>query len=223
MRIAATALAAVAALGFAACNTTPKSDVPTQATAAMPAAAAGLPPGTIDRNAFYAMVLSPNDNPVKACAIEALAQNTGLTLQRLGRAPDAQVAATLTRGVSASDQALGAHRERQIALWKQTHDPSRLAASEFDYCRQRNNVATDLGAAGTKCFSLAMIPATAEGYKAAAMTLDEARGAMLRAYGAQVQADYLTRIVDAVYAKVAQATQYEVHRQVLAACIRDVR
>lgn len=221
IRSAAATLATALAVGLAACGSAPKSDAP--AAAAAPVTAAGSQPVPIDRNAFYTMVLDAKDNPVKACAIEALAQNTGLTLQRLGRAPDAQVAATLRRGVAGGDVALGAHRERQIALWTQTHDPSRLATSEFEYCRQRANVAVDLGAVGIKCFSLAMIPATAEGYKASAMTNEQARTEMLRAFGAQLQADYLNRVVDAVYAKVAQATQYEVHRQVLAACVRDMR
>jgi hypothetical protein len=141
----------------------------------------------------------------------------------MSAAPDATVAASLMRGVSAADPALAAHRERQVALWAQTHDPSRLAAEDFEHCQRSTRLGASLGSVGVKCFSLAMIPATAEGYKAAARTREQATEQMVQAYGSQVRPDYLRRVVDDVYAKVAQATQYEVHRQVLAACVRDLQ
>lgn len=195
-------------LALAACGDTPtKSD-----GRSTPLTAEG-------RDAYALLLLGPKDNPVKACATFALRLNTGLTLMRMGKTSDDEVTAKLTTGTATSSAEFRAAREQEAAVWRKTHDPGKVALTQFENCQRISGITTTLGATGVKCFGVAAVPATAEAYKAAKYNKDKAAGIVMAMFQSQLPADFLRRTVDDVYAVDAEASGYQAHRKVLADCL----
>lgn len=180
-------------------------------------------PSDVERDAYALLIAGPKENPVKKCSVLALKLNSGLTMMKMGNASDERVAEALKSGIPASNKGLLSLREQQIAVWRESHDPGRLALLDFEYCQLASGVVSSLGTLGKTCFSLANVPATAEAFKAAGRSAERATGDLIAAFGSQFPEGYLKRITEDVYARDAAAGQYEAHRRVLASCIRDTR
>jgi hypothetical protein len=210
---------AVAGSGGAA--STPSSPHTTPQAQGGVSAADGLP--EVEREAFALLLLGAKDNPVKDCSVAALRLNTGLVMLRMAGAAPAAVADTLRSGIDPAVSGQRELRERQIMAWREGAAPGELARQDFEHCLRVQRVVLELGPAGRSCFSLASVPAQAEGLKGLRRSRERATMEITASYAGQVSEDFVRKVVTQVYARDRMESRLEAHRQVLADCVRAAR
>jgi hypothetical protein len=171
-----------------------------------------------EKDAFALLTLTPKDNPVKQCMVFGLELNLGMTALRLSGADDAAVRASLTARLS--DPELLALRERQAAAWQAGHDPAMLAEMNLAYCLAKRKVNVNLASVARPCFTVTGIAAQAETLKSAHVSREEAVAQTRRAYAPKVPAEFVTPVVESVYAADYTKDAYLAHRQVFVQCVR---
>lgn len=172
-----------------------------------------------EKDAITLLVSGPKDNPVRECVISGLGIAHGVTLQKLGKMSDDDIAASLQHQEgSAGVKEL---RQRQAEEWRRSQRPGALATMSFDYCMSTKNVNLSLGLAGTTCFSMTGIASYVEALKLTNVPRDKAIIQAQAAYGMKLPVDYIANVAKAAYDGDPQADNYKVARQVFVECVRN--
>lgn len=170
-----------------------------------------------DLQALQLLVLGPKNNEVKSCLDASFGILEGLVAA--AREPDSKVSELLMRGeMTASLQAL---REQQDALWKEHHSPAKLANLQYEWClKERGLPPVGLGELGERCFSAAMVPASASlmktGYK---VSQEEATEKVMASWGEQAKSNWPKQVVSDIYAAATPEATLVVFRRVFVSCV----
>jgi len=170
-----------------------------------------------DLQALQLLVLGPKNNEVRSCLDASFGILEGLVAA--AREPDSKVSELLMQGEMAGS--LRTLREQQVTLWKEHHSPAKLANFQYEWClKERGLPPVGLGELGERCFSAAMVPATASllktGYK---VSQEDATEKVMATWGEQAKGDWPKQVVSDIYAAATTEATLAVFRRVFVSCV----
>lgn len=174
-----------------------------------------------DRLAVSALLLGPKENDVKTCITNALSLNVQAMSARMGQLSDEQLRKRIS--LASEPPVLRELRERQMAVWRETREPARLAQMEADACLMHVGIKNQLGGAGYTCFGHAGVAARAEYLKWRGKTKEEAYADAVEVIRDQLAPEYLRQIVDQVYAGDMRGDNLLAHRRTFASCMNAIK
>lgn len=172
-----------------------------------------------DKDALTILLLGPKANPVKDCMNSALEHNLGVTMLFLGHASDEKIESSLLSGATTPE--LKQLREDEIAEWRTSRQPGRLAEMSYNACLKQAGITGELGAVGQTCFSLVGLPARAAALKRVGVERSKAISESVQSFNGKLHADFVESTVAAIYDNDDAADPYLVHRRVFLQCIRQ--
>ena len=174
-----------------------------------------------EREALVILLLGDKPNDVKTCMNAALRLNNAYTALRIAQADDASVRDRSLQGVT--DPALHEHRERELALWRESKAPGQVAENHFEYCLRRVDIHLTLGPLGRTCFSLQFVASMARVLRDIGRSRDDARDLVRTSFAAQVGADYVDQIAIEVFDAHGEEADEFAQRRAFARCVVSTR
>mgnify|MGYP001175536422 FL=1 len=170
-----------------------------------------------EMDAMKLLVLGPKNNDFRQCLDSAFGLLGGLLA--VAHAPDEKVAELLTKGEM--NVAQRQRREQQASMWKEHHSPAKLAHADFESClTEKRFPPVDLGAQGTQCFNVAMVPAYALQLKAGLKaSKEEALEKVGNTWRAQTTPKFLQQVINEIYSADNDEAVRAVSRRVFIGCM----